>query len=154
VVEAFNGDVSVHFRHFPLPSHAQAEPAARAMQAAHRQGKAFEMADKIFGNMKGLNADIYSGWAGELGLDTAKFGADFASQAIKDEVANDAKAGKEAGVRGTPTIFVNGKRHAGPRTLEGFKPVVEAEIKAADDLIKAGTPLDKVYETRAKANAG
>ena len=56
--------------------------------------------------------------------------------------------------RGTPTIFINGKRHAGPRSLEGFKPVVEAEIKAADDLIKAGTPLDKVYETRARANAG
>lgn len=124
------------------------------MQAANRQGKAFEMADKIFGNMKGLNADIYSGWAGELGLDTGKFNADFSSPAVKDEVASDTKAGKDAGVRGTPTIFINGKRHAGPRSLDGFKPVVDAEIKAADELIKAGTPLDKVYETRAKANAG
>lgn len=124
------------------------------MQAAHRQGKGFEMADKIFGNMKGLTPDIYEGWAGELGLDAGKFKDDFGSQSIKDEVANDSKAGKDAGVRGTPTIFVNGKRHNGARSLEGFKPVVDAEIKAADELIKAGTPLDKVYETRAKANAG
>ena len=57
-------------------------------------------------------------------------------------------------MRGTPTIFINGKRHNGPRSLEGFKPVVDAEIKAADELIKAGTSLDKVYETRSKANAG
>jgi hypothetical protein len=57
-------------------------------------------------------------------------------------------------VRGTPTIFVNGKRFNANRTLEGFKPIVEDEIKAADELIKAGTPLEKVYETRAKANAG
>jgi predicted DsbA family dithiol-disulfide isomerase len=137
-----------------LPSHSQSEGAARAMQAAHRQGKAFEMAEKIFGNMKGLNEGIYEGWAGDIGIDAAKFKADFTSQSIKDEVAGDLKAGKDAGVRGTPTIFINGKRHAGARSLEGFKPVVDAEIKAADELIKAGTPLDKVYETRAKANAG
>lgn len=154
MVEAYNGDVSLHFRHFPIQSHAQAEPAARAMQAAHRQSKAFEMSAKIFGNMKGLNDGIYEGWAGELGLDVAKFKEDFSSQAIKDEVAGDAKAGRDAGVRGTPTIFVNGKRHTGPRSVEGFKPVVDQEIKAADELIKAGTPLDKVYATRAKANAG
>lgn len=124
------------------------------MQAAHRQGKAFEMEGKIFGNMKGLNEGIYEGWAGDLGLDVDKFKADFTSQAVKDEVASDLKAGKESGVRGTPTIFINGKRHAGPRSLEGFKPVIDAEIKAADELIKSGTPLEKVYETRAKANAG
>jgi len=123
------------------------------MQAAHRQGKGFEMAEKIFGNMKGLTPDIYDGWAGELGLDVAKFKADAASQAVKDEVAGDTKAGKDAGVRGTPTIFINGKRHNGQRSLEGFKPVVDAEIKAVDELIKAGMPLDKVYETRARANA-
>ncbi len=154
MAEAYKGEVAVHFRHFPLPSHSQASPAARAMQAAHRQGKGFEMADKIFGNMKGLNDGIYEGWAGELGFDVEKFKTDFASQAVKDEVAADLKAGKDAGVRGTPTIFINGKRHSGPRSLDGFKPVVDAEIKAADELIKAGTPLDKVYEARAKANAG
>lgn len=154
MVEAYKGDVAVHVRHYPLPSHAQSEGAARAMQAAQRQGKGFEMADKIFGNMKGLTPEIYDGWAGDLGLDVEKFKADAASQAVKDEVQNDLKAGKDAGVRGTPTIFINGKRHNGPRSLDGFKPIVDAEIKAADELIKAGTPLDKVYEARARANSG
>jgi protein-disulfide isomerase len=153
VAEAYPGQVSVHFRHYPLPSHAQAEPAARAMQAAQKQDKGFQMADKIWGNMKGLNDGIYEGWAGELGLDVGKFKTDWASQAVKDEVAGDAKAGKDAGVRGTPTVFVNGKRHNGPRTLEGFKPVVDAELVAVEELIKAGMPVEKVYETRATANA-
>jgi len=112
------------------------------------------MADKVFENMRGLSDGVYEGWATELGLDAAKFKADFDSAEVKDEVAKDAQAGRDAGVRGTPTIFINGKRHNGPRTLEGFKPVIDEEIKAADELIKSGTPIEKVYETRAKANAG
>ncbi len=124
------------------------------MQAAHRQGKGWEMADKIFANMRSLSDAEYEKYAGELAIDVDKFKTDFASPEIKEEVATDAKSGKDAGVRGTPTIFINGKRHQGARSLDGFKPVVDAEIKAADELIKAGTPLEKVYETRAKANAG
>lgn len=141
-------------RHFPLGMHKEAEPAARAMQAADRQGKAFEMADKIFANMKALSADDLAKYAGEVGLDVDKFKADWASQEVKDEVANDVKAGQSAGIRGTPSLFINGKRFQGQRTLDGFRPVIDAEIKAADELIKGGTPLEKVYETRAKANAG
>lgn len=143
----------MHLRHFPLPSHSRAEPAARATQAAQRQGKGVEMAEKVFANMKALTDDDLVKYAGELGLDVEKFKADFASQEIKDEVAKDAQAGRGAGVRGTPTIFVNGKRYQGQRTLDGFKPLIDEEIGAAEALIKAGTPPEKVYETRAKVNA-
>ena len=153
MVKAFEGQVSVHLRHFPLPMHKEAEPAARATQAAHRQGKGFEMMDKIFANMRALSPADLEKYAGEVGLDVGKFKVDMESQAVKDEVANDTKAGRDAGVRGTPSIYVNGKRHQGQRTLEGFKPIVEEEIKAADELIKSGTPLEKVYETRAKLAA-
>jgi predicted DsbA family dithiol-disulfide isomerase len=154
VVKAYPQDVAVHLRHYPLGNHKNAEPAARAMQAAHRQGKGHEMAEKIFANMKALSADDLAKYAEDLGLDVGRFKTDWESQEVKDEVAKDLKAGQAAGVRGTPTIFVNGKRYQGPRSVDGFKSLIDEEIKAADELIKGGTPLDKVYETRAKANAG
>jgi predicted DsbA family dithiol-disulfide isomerase len=138
--------VAVHVRHFPLPSHQRAEPAARAMQAALRQGKGWEMEKLIFENMRQLSDEDILGFAKQLELDIDKFKTDYESEAIKKEVAEDLAAGRAAGVRGTPTIFVNGKRFSGPRSLEGFKPVVEEEIKKADALIQAGTPIDKVYE--------
>lgn len=123
------------------------------MQAAQRQGKAEEMRDKIFENMRNLADSEYQRWAGEFGLDVARFKADFESGDVKAEVESDSNAGKNAGVSGTPTIFVNGRRYSGPRSLAGFKPVVDEEIQAADALIKSGTPLEKVYEIRSKANA-
>jgi predicted DsbA family dithiol-disulfide isomerase len=130
--------------------HKDAEPAARAMQAAHRQGKAWEMADQIFANMRALAPDQLAGYASQISLDVEKFKADLDSDAIKKEVADDLAAGQAAGVRGTPSIFVNGRRFKGQRTLDGFKPIIEEEIKKADELIKNGTPLEKVYEARCK----
>src|SRR5215208_1509585 len=126
-------------RHFPLGMHKQAEPAARAMQAAHRQGKGFEMADKIFGNMRALSDEDLEKYATEIGVDVAKWKTDFNSPEVKDEVAKDAGAGRAAGVGGTPTIFVNGKRHGGARDVEGFKQAVDAELKEVDALMAKGT---------------
>jgi protein-disulfide isomerase len=153
LVGSYNGAVSVHLRNFPLQMHADAEPAARALQAASRQGKGSEMSEKMFANMKALKAEDLEKYAGELGLDVAKFKADFESQELKDEVAKDLQTGKDAGVRGTPAIFINGLRYNGARTAEGFKAVIDAEIKKADELIKSGTPIEKVYETIGKKNA-
>ncbi len=153
VAAKYDGAVSVHLRNFPLAMHKQAEPAARAMQAAHRQGKAVEMSDKMFANMKALSDAELLKYAEELGLDVEKFKADFESQEVKDEVAKDLQAGKDAGVRGTPAVFVNGIRFQGARTVDGFKEVVDAELAKADALIKGGTPIEQVYETLGKKNA-
>lgn len=144
--KAYPKDVSVHLRHFPLPMHPDAEPAARAVQAAKRQGKEWVMTSKLFENMRQLKPADLEGYAGAVGLDLAKFKADFDSAEIKKQVQDDTDAGKAAGVRGTPSIFVNGRRFQGQRTLEGFRPVIDEEIKKADKLLQAGTPLDKVYE--------
>ncbi|RLB46267.1 MAG: hypothetical protein DRI90_27535 [Deltaproteobacteria bacterium] len=138
-------------RHYPLPMHPDAGPAARAMQAAKRQGKAWEMADILFANYRKLKPDDIAGYAGELSLDVEKFKTVFESDEVAKEVAGDTKAASRAGVRGTPTILVNGLKHRGPRTLEGFKPVIDGEIKKADALIKKGTPLAKVYEALSKS---
>lgn len=109
------------------------------------------MSDKIFANMRALSDDNLIKFAQEIGLDIEKFKADFNSDEVKEEVAKDAEAGKAAGVRGTPSIFVNGRRYQGPRTLEGFAPFINDEINKADALVKAGTSIDKVYEARSTA---
>jgi predicted DsbA family dithiol-disulfide isomerase len=132
--------------------HPNAEPAARAAQAAKRQGKEWEMTDKLFANFRELTPENIDKYAGELGLDLAKFKADMASEAVKKEIAVDMAAVQAAGVRGTPTILINGVRFTGPRTLDGMKPVIDAEIKKADELIGKGTPIEKVYETLAKGS--
>jgi len=146
VQQAYSKDVAVHLRHFPLPMHPDAEGAARAVQAAKRQGKEWVLTEKLFENTRQLKPADIEGYAGGVGLDVTKFKADFESGEIKKQVQDDSDAGKAAGVRGTPSIFVNGRAFQGQRTLEGFRPVVEAEIKKADKLLQAGTPLDKVYE--------
>ncbi len=130
--------------------HKNAEPAARAMQAAKRQGKEWEMADKLFGNFRELTQENFDKWAGELKLDVAKFKADMESEAVKKEIQVDMAAVKAAGVRGTPSIFINGVKYRGQRTFDGFKPAIDAEIKKADALIAKGTAVSKVYETLAK----
>ena len=133
--------------------HPDAGPAARAMQAAGRQGKAWEMEEKLFEHMRELKPENLETYAGEVGLDVAKFKSDLESDAVKKEIDDDMAAGKSGGVRGTPSIFVNGQRFMGQRTLEGFKAVIDEEIKKADELIKKGTPIDKVYETLSKSSS-
>jgi predicted DsbA family dithiol-disulfide isomerase len=121
------------------------------MQAAKRQNKEWEMAEKIFANMRQLEDEALFGFAEQLGMDVDKFKADFASDAVKKEVADDIAAGRGAGVRGTPTLLINGIRFRGQRTLDGFKAVIDPELKKADELIAKGTSMDKVYETLAKS---
>jgi len=126
--------------------HPDAEGAARAVQAAKKQGKEWALTDKLFENMRALKPADLEGYVGAVGLDVTKYKADFESPEIKKQVADDTEAGKTAGVRGTPSIYVNGRKFQGQRTLEGFKPTIDEEIKKADKLIQAGTPLEKVYE--------
>ena len=141
-------------RQFPLPGHKGSEPASRAMQAARRQGKAWEVAELMFANARALDAESVIGFAeqAEVG-DMERFKADFAGQEVKEEVQKDLEAGRAAGVRGTPTILVNGLRFQQRPSVEGLAAVIDEQIKRADALIAAGTPIDKVYETLAKENA-
>ncbi len=108
------------------------------------------MHDIIFLNMRNLLPDDLEKYAGEIGCDVAKWKKDFESDEVKKEVADDLAAGKGGGVRGTPTILINGRKYQGPRTAEGFNAAIEAEIKKADALIAAGTKLEDVFEKLSK----
>jgi predicted DsbA family dithiol-disulfide isomerase len=136
--------------HRPLGFHKNARPAAHAMQAAHRQGKAWEMHDKMFENIKALTRPDLERYAGDVGLDVQKFKADMDSDAVKKEVVADEKVADKVGARGTPTFFINGRPISGAQPYSAFETIIKEELEKAKKLIAAGTPIKDVYATLAK----
>jgi len=132
--------------HQPLPFHDKAMDAALAMQAAHRQGKAWQMHDKMFENNQALSRDDLTRYAQEIGLDATRFKRDMGDAKLKEEVLADQKVGNSVGASGTPTFFINGKKLVGAQPVEQFTSVIDEELKRANDLLKSGTPAEKLYD--------
>jgi protein-disulfide isomerase len=97
------------YKFMPLSGHPHGEPAARAAIAALDQGKFWEMHDKLFANRDHLEQSDIDGYAKDLGLDLNRFHADMQSQATTDRIAIDRKEADSLDVKGTPTIYVNGR---------------------------------------------
>lgn len=103
------------YRHFPLRQiHKNAQLAAQAAEAASRQGRFWEMEDKLFTTQKdwsekGNAEEIFVGYAQALGLNTDQFKTDLQSQEVKDKVNADYASGIQAHVSSTPTFFLNGE---------------------------------------------
>jgi protein-disulfide isomerase len=103
------GSVRFVYKYFPLSGHPHGEIAARAAIAAAMQGKFWEMHDKLFSNREHLEQSDLEGYAKELGLDVVKFRTDAQSQAATDRIARDKKTAESLDVKGTPTIYINGR---------------------------------------------
>jgi protein-disulfide isomerase len=112
LLDAFPNDVAVYFLHFPLSFHQQAMPAAVASECANRQGKFWEMHDKIFAAQDSLASEPWKNFATELGLDAAKFTACLTDPAVAEFVKADMKQGEVAGVEGTPSFYINGVQYS------------------------------------------
>ena len=117
------------FKHFPLTQiHPHAMNAAKAAAAAQKQGKFWEMHDILFKNFRKLQPDAVKGYAKEIGLDVAQFERDLASPEVNKQIQEDMKLAQASGVRGTPTIFVGGKRLQ-QRSKDGFKSTIDQLLK-------------------------
>lgn len=127
----FPDKVKVVFKHFPLSFHAGARPAAIASMAAADQGKFWEFHDVLFSNSRELKPDNMEQWAEKAGLDVARFKQDMAAKAEAYGKAVDAdfQHGQSVSVRGTPTLFINGKKVQN-RSIEGMSAMVEEALKA------------------------
>lgn len=125
VAKAYPKDVKVVFKHYPLPFHKEAEPAAKASWAAQQQGKFWEYHDALFNNQDKLGTDFYVATAKELKLDEAKFKADMNSEAAAKQVKEDSEAGSKNGIQGTPGFFVNGVAVKGAYPASHFKQIVD-----------------------------
>lgn len=106
------------FRHFPLAQiHPHAEHAAEAAESAGAQGKFWEMHDTLFENQRFLDDRHLVEYAVQLGVDIPRFERDMATHAYAERVGQDFMSGVRSGVNGTPTFFINGRRHDGPHDL-------------------------------------
>lgn len=119
------------YRHFPLSQHRYAKKAAYAAEAAGKDNKFWEMYQKLFQNQKewsdSSNPDeLFSKYAGELGLDTAVFMTNLNSGEFSNQITTDIQDGNILGVDSTPTFFINGKKYDGNFSYEGFKKALEA----------------------------
>jgi Na+/H+ antiporter NhaA len=121
------GDVRYVWRHLPLNDvHPHAQLAAEGAEAAAAQGKFWEMHDQLLEHQGALTAEDLIGYAGELGLDVDRFARYLAGDAGMARIDEDADSADLSGVSGTPTFFVNGKRHHGAYDLSELSDAVRA----------------------------
>ncbi|MGB0589980.1 MAG: DsbA family protein [Myxococcota bacterium] len=114
-VQAHYGkDLVVAFKHFPLNFHREAKDAAIAAECAGAQGKFWEYHDELFTNQKELAQKKFDTYADTVGLDDGKFEACLEDPKIAEKVEADMSEARKAQVRGTPTIFINGRKFTSP----------------------------------------
>jgi Na+/H+ antiporter NhaA len=126
------GDVRYVWRHLPLTDvHLFAQLAAQAAEAAAAQGRYWEMHDLLLGHQGELRPDQLRGYAADLGLDVDRFERDLRSPHTVARIAEDVESADLSGVAGTPTFFVNGRRHHGAYDITGLSAAVRAARERA-----------------------
>jgi protein-disulfide isomerase len=128
VLEKYPQDVKLVHKNFPLRNHKFAVNAAKAALAAHRQGRFWDYHKKLFENYKQLNDAKFQAFATDLGLDLERFNKDMNDPSIQRLIYRDFKEGRDAGIRGIPAVFINGKllkNTSGPV----FQRMIDAELQ-------------------------
>jgi len=128
VLEKNPDKVKLVFKNFPLRNHKFAMEAAIAALAAEKQGKFWEFHDLLFKDYNRLNEQKVKEIAHQLKLDMEKFKTDRKDPGIRALINRDLAEGNRAGVRGTPTIFING-RLLRDRSPAGFQELIEKALK-------------------------
>ncbi len=131
VLAKYPDKVNYVYKHFPLAFHAAARPAAIASIAAQEQGKFWEMHEVLFANQASLDASKLESYAKQAGLDVARFKKDLETKKAEYEKRVDAEfaLGQSVDVRGTPTLYVGGKK-VRVRTVEGMSAMVDEKLAA------------------------
>jgi Na+/H+ antiporter NhaA len=119
------GDVRYVWRHLPLSDvHPNAQLAAEAAEAAAAQAAFWEMHDLLFAHQDALRPDDLISYAEQLGLDVERFTDDLRKHAGAARVAEDVDSADLSGVSGTPTFFINGRRHYGAYDIGSLSAAV------------------------------
>ena len=142
----YGNDLRLVHKNNPLGFHKQAMPAAIAAVAAGRQGKFWEMNDKLFANNKQLEREDFIRHAKKLKLNVRRFKKDLKDESIEQGIKRDQQQGITLGARGTPAFFINGRFLSGAQPFESFKVVIDEEMAKAKAVVAEGTPRSKVYQ--------
>lgn len=132
--EEYGDRVAFVSRYFPLPGHKNSMTAARAVEAAGKQDKYWEMYDALFQDQKSwsekprADAQLFEGYAEKLGLDMGRFRQDVDSKEIKERIERDRKVAEKLKAEGTPTFFLGSEKIANPRGYDDFKSLLEKEL--------------------------
>jgi Na+/H+ antiporter NhaA len=119
------GDLRYVWRHLPLTDgHPHAQLAAEAAEAAASQGKFWQMHDQLLGHQDALTVKDLIRNAGQLGLDTERFTRDLRDHTGQAKIAADVDSADLSGVSGTPTFFINGRRHHGAYDISTLSQAV------------------------------
>ena len=128
VLTTYGDKVRFVYRHYPLPNHPNARPAAEASACALEQDRFWPFHDRLFANTSKLTDSDLKAHAASAGLDTEKFAACFESRKYKSQVERDVDEASQAGVTGTPAFFINGRPLEGAQPFEAFKRVIDEEL--------------------------
>jgi protein-disulfide isomerase len=122
------GDLRYVWRHLPLNDvHQHAQLASEASEAAGEQGKFWEMYDTLLTHQEALNVRDLVRYAEDLGLDVDQFREDLRKRKGMGRIAEDVESADASNVSGTPTFFINNRRHYGAYDVD----TLSAEVKAA-----------------------
>ena len=128
VLETYGDRIRFVYRHYPLPNHPAARPAAEASLCAAEQDQFWPYHDRLFANPTQLTNQNLKEHAAALKLDTTKFNECFDSGKHAKEVDVDLAAGNALGVSGTPAFFINGRALSGAQPFEAFKQLIDEEL--------------------------
>jgi Na+/H+ antiporter NhaA len=132
LLDSFGDDVRYVWRHLPLSDvHPNAQMAAEAAEAAAAQGAFWEMNDLLLRSQDALTPDDLTRYAQDLDLDTERFWDELRRRRYADRVAEDVASADASGVAGTPSFFINGKRHQGAYDIDTLSEAVSRARRAA-----------------------
>lgn len=134
LAEEFSGDLQIVVRYFPLPWHRNSFTAARAVEAAWKQGKFWQMHNLLFETQSAwwewsyANQEVFLWYAQQIGLDMQQYQSDVVSEWVGERIERDRSDWHTLWITGTPTFFLNGQSIENPRDIDEFRTLIKAEI--------------------------
>ncbi len=132
LAKKYGSKVSITFKHYPLPFHPNAKPAAEVALCVKKLGgddKFWKYHDVVFKNQEKMDAESLLKYAKDVGADQAKTKECVDKGEFKAQIEKDMEYGNKIGVRSTPTFFINGQLVAGALPIEQFSEMIDEELK-------------------------
>lgn len=134
IVEEYGDRIQFAFREYPLGTiHPYGNLAAQAAESAGLQGKFWEMYDKLYENQQSWSrgSDVkqsFATYAQSIGIDTSQWQREMESAVVKSKIKTDVASGDTGGVDGTPSFYLNNVKIENPRSVDGFKKILDAAL--------------------------
>lgn len=129
IIETYRGKVRLAIKNYPYKYRDYSDLAAEASLAAADQGKYWEMHDMLLKRSPKLDRGSLIRYAGELGLDTARFTDTLDKRRHRAEIERDKAFAVSLDLFNTPTFFINGRKVVGERPFSYFKQIIDEELK-------------------------